>query len=93
MVQGFWQSIATLIGRRYVQVVIAVLVVTAVCAIGIPRLKFETSQDTLIGKNTRVAQQSPANDLQRHVVLQRDTGHDGGVARVRVCLRAGFVVA
>jgi hydrophobe/amphiphile efflux-3 (HAE3) family protein len=58
MVQGFWQSIATLIGRRYVQVVIAVLVVTAVCAIGIPRLKFETSQDTLIGKNTRVAQQS-----------------------------------
>lgn len=55
---AFWRGVARGIGARYKLVVGIVLVVTAVLAIGLPRLKFETSQDALIGKDTKVAREN-----------------------------------
>lgn len=55
MFARFWRSVAGVSERRYKLVVLVVALVTIVLAVGAPRLKFDTSQDGLIGKDTTVA--------------------------------------
>jgi len=54
----FWRWVATVSARRYKLVVLVVALITIVLAVGAPRLRFDTSQDALIGKDTTVARQN-----------------------------------
>jgi predicted RND superfamily exporter protein len=53
---AFWIALATLISGRYHWLLAAALVVTVVLAIGVPRLKFSTGQDTIVSPSSRVYQ-------------------------------------
>lgn len=58
MFARFWRWVATISARRYKLVVLAVALVTIALAAGAPRLRFDTSQDALIGKDTTVAREN-----------------------------------
>ncbi len=58
MFARFWRWVATVSARRYKLVVLVVALITIVLAVGAPRLRFDTSQDALIGKDTTVARQN-----------------------------------
>lgn len=58
MFARFWRSVAAVSANRYKLVVLLVALVTIVLAAGAPRLRFDTSQDALIGKDTTVAREN-----------------------------------
>ncbi len=60
----FWEGLARLIGRRYKQVLALALLVTVALAIGTHGLKFETSQESLVGADNPVSKDNHAYQTQ-----------------------------
>lgn len=53
---ALWTGLASLISRRYLWLLAVALVATGVFAIGVPRLKFSTGQDTIVSPSSQVYQ-------------------------------------
>ena len=51
-----WLFLSDIIQRRYLWILAVALVVTPVLALGIPRIRFKTGQDTLVSSSSRVYQ-------------------------------------
>lgn len=54
--RGVWLYLADFIGRRTVLIAVVAVVLTAVLAVGVPRITFKTGQDTFLPESSKVYQ-------------------------------------